>query len=200
MPDVRRFPYLPVKVPRSRILKRLGYISRSSRIPAETMAEVDSLIEKTADLIELKAVSLRVETSIAEIFNSSKLNNFLAESDQLLLMGITGGSTVTDAIEMYKTEGKLTEAVVTDAAASEIVDEGLNRLAEIFSRELVREARALTSRRFSAGYGDFDIRFQKDIYRMLGLEAIGVRINESCLLMPEKSVTAIYGILPSAEC
>ena len=52
----------------------------------------------------------------------------------------------------------LTEAVIIDAAASEIVDEGFNRLAEIYGREFLRESRVLSSRRFSAGYGDFNIR------------------------------------------
>ncbi len=194
MSEVRIFSYLPVKVPRYRILKRLGYNSRTSEIPAETMQQTDDVIDRTADLISLKAVCLTASTGIVSSWNSSKLDDFLAGSGQLILMGITGGSAVTDELEQLKTSGRLTEAVIIDAAASEIVDEGFNRLAEIYGREFLRESRVLSSRRFSAGYGDFNIRHQLEIHRLLEFDKLGVSITESCMLLPEKSVTAIYGI------
>ena len=167
-------------------------------------AEVDKLIERAAELVELKAVCSRttvdIRQGIVEIitadtsFESEKLASFLDGTDEVLIMGITGGSAVTDEIKNLQSHKKMTDAVVIDAAASEIVDAGFDWLAALYTKELVREGRVLTSRRFSAGYGDFDIRFQKDIHSMLDFESLGVQITESCMLMPEKSVTAIYGV------
>ncbi len=49
--------------------------------------------------------------------------------------------------------------------------------------------------RFSAGYGDLPLMLQKDIFRALGCEKrIGVTLNESLLMSPTKSVSAIIGI------
>ena len=49
--------------------------------------------------------------------------------------------------------------------------------------------------RFSAGYGDLPLMLQKDIFRTLGCEKrIGVTLNESLLMSPTKSVSAIIGI------
>ena len=49
--------------------------------------------------------------------------------------------------------------------------------------------------RFSPGYGDFDISFQTKIFEVLQCgKKIGVTLNESLLITPTKSVTAIIGI------
>lgn len=50
--------------------------------------------------------------------------------------------------------------------------------------------------RFSPGYGDLPLDFQRDIFRLLDCErSIGVTLNNSLLMTPSKSVTAIVGIL-----
>lgn len=49
--------------------------------------------------------------------------------------------------------------------------------------------------RFSCGYGDFPLTAQKDICRLLRTDAnIGLCCDESFLLTPRKSVTAVVGI------
>ncbi len=54
--------------------------------------------------------------------------------------------------------------------------------------------------RFSPGYGDLPLELQRDIFRALGPEKrIGVTLNESLLMTPSKSVTAIAGIEGPAE-
>ncbi|HAK46060.1 MAG TPA: hypothetical protein DCO79_09115 [Spirochaeta sp.] len=208
----RDFPYIPIKIPRYKILKRLGYHSRKIEVTGRIMEEVDELIEQAAGLIELKAAALRCSIEAVEgkdkgtagfvaigdeavRFESNKLCGFLSDSSEALIMGITCGPAVTEEIKRLQHEKQMTAAVVIDAAASEIVDDGFDWIAALYAKELVRESRKLTARRFSAGYGDFDIRFQTDIHSMLNLEKLGVEITESSMLLPEKSVTAIYGIM-----
>ena len=49
--------------------------------------------------------------------------------------------------------------------------------------------------RFSAGYGDLPLSLQKDIFASLECEKrIGLTLNDSLLMSPTKSVTAIIGI------
>ena len=157
--------------------------------------EIDGLIEKAADLIELKAAAFRENSASAARFSSEKLNKFLAESEELIFMGITGGIEVADEITRLQKEKKMTEAVVIDVAAGEIVDAGFEWLASLYRRELSRESCSLTKRRFSAGYGDFNIEFQRDIFKILSLDKLNVEITDSCMLLPEKTVTAVYGIV-----
>ena len=49
--------------------------------------------------------------------------------------------------------------------------------------------------RYSAGYGDFPLDVQKSIFAVLDpARRIGLSLNESLLMSPSKSVTAIIGI------
>ena len=49
--------------------------------------------------------------------------------------------------------------------------------------------------RFSPGYGDLPLDMQRDVFRALDCtRSLGIILNESLLMMPSKSVTAIAGI------
>lgn len=49
--------------------------------------------------------------------------------------------------------------------------------------------------RFSPGYGDLPLTFQQEIFRLLDCpRRIGLTLNESLLMSPTKSVTALIGI------
>lgn len=209
MQQIKNFPYIPKEIPRHHILKRLGYHGRTTEITGDKMAEIDGWIQKAADIIELKGVCRRVDITLGdglvslnasgETIESASLCRLLEDSDQILMMGLTGGSAVVDEINSLQKEGRMTEAVVIDAAAGEIVDYGFEWLESLFTSELRREGRRLTRRRFSAGYGDMELSSQKDMYRQLELDKIGVDLTADFILLPEKSVTAVYGIIKSAN-
>ena len=64
----------------------------------------------------------------------------------------------------------------------------------LFCRELTDDGLELTSR-FSAGYGDLSLEFQREIFRALDCQKnIGLTLNESLIMSPTKSITAIIGI------
>lgn len=51
--------------------------------------------------------------------------------------------------------------------------------------------------RFSPGYGDLPLEIQKDIFNILDCpRKIGLYLNDSLLMSPTKSVTAIIGVKP----
>ena len=109
-------------------------------------------------------------------------------------MGATAGADIMDAIMEKTTQGDLQAAVIYDATASEMADAALNWIMEYINHLIRREGKTLLPRRFSAGYADFDLSNQKTIYELLNLDKLGVRITEACILLPEKSVTAVGGI------
>jgi len=48
--------------------------------------------------------------------------------------------------------------------------------------------------RFSPGYGDFDIKWQKDVLKLLNAEkSIALFLSDGYMLIPSKSVTAVIG-------
>jgi cobalamin-dependent methionine synthase I len=63
-----------------------------------------------------------------------------------------------------------------------------------FEEEISGSFGSLT-RRFSPGYGDLPLEFQKTVFLLLNPEKyIGLTLSESLLMTPIKSVSAIIGI------
>lgn len=76
-------------------------------------------------------------------------------------------------------------ALLLDALFSERVEALCNAFTAVYNDP---------SRRFSAGYGDLPLAFQREIFRVLDVpRRIGVTLGDQLLMMPTKSVTAIIG-------
>ena len=78
--------------------------------------------------------------------------------------------------------------------------ERVEALCDAFNEDIAREyeAKGLYARpRFSCGYGDFPLTAQPDFFRALDCtRKIGVTLNDSLLMSPSKSVTAVIGFSP----
>lgn len=82
-------------------------------------------------------------------------------------------------------------ALITDALCTERVE----ALCDTFCKEL-SNAVGKTTARFSPGYGDLSLEYQRDIFKLLQCEKrIGVCLSENLLMTPTKTVSAIVGIL-----
>jgi hypothetical protein len=73
--------------------------------------------------------------------------------------------------------------------------ERVEALCDEFCRLMAIESKRELRPRFSPGYGDLPLELQRDIFRLLEpSRRIGVVLNDSLLMSPSKSVTAIIGI------
>jgi hypothetical protein len=204
------FDRIMIEAPRKRIYRRLGYRPGVTSLPAGQEAEVERNIADALTLINLRGTGRRFTMrgqqdaqvrldgqTGEEVFHSRQLAAFLQECDEVVLLGATAGNEVMAAIAADVTGDRLTRGVVIDAVASEMVDASLDWIMTYFGRELRRENKALKPRRYSAGYGDFGLENQATMFRLLDLSRLGVQITASFLLIPEKSVTAITGVVSS---
>ena len=204
MAPVLFFESISIPVPRKNIYRRLGFVKGVTEVPPARKEEIERYIGDASSLIHLKGAGLRMP--ITEIkgsmiilpdgaeFESRQLAKFLANCDEIVLMGATAGREIMNAIEEDAAGANVTRGIVLDAAASEIVDAALDWIVDYFNQTIRREDRRLLAKRYSAGYGDLFLETQKVIYGLLQLDRIGIEITESCMLIPEKSVTAITGI------
>ena len=125
---------------------------------------------------------------------SNSFCKFISEAKRILLMGITCGKEIMDCIEKEQKEN-MTKAVVLDAAAGEIADSGLDYIVSFYNKELIRKSEKLFTKRFSPGYADLSLETQKVFYDLLEMKKIGVNITESFILIPQKSIIALTGIV-----
>jgi hypothetical protein len=202
--QVKYFNKITLPIPKDRVYSRLGYAKGITKLDPKQRDAFEGYIEASLDMVALKGAGAilpidkirdsEIVLGRGNIFKSRDLAGFLIDSNKILLMAATSGSKIVEAISRNSGGKDVTAAVIFDAVAGEMADGALSWIMNYFNRQLSREGRQLTSRRFSAGYGDFSLDNQKIIFDTLKLERLGLSLSEQYTFIPEKSVTAVAGI------
>ena len=199
------FEAINAKPNKSMIYTRLGYAKTKTQLSEKKMLEIDEIIYE--GLSKAKIVGgyriLNIESiehnkiTLAEgiVFESLKLTQFLKEAKRVAVMFATAGKDITEEIALLFENNNASKALIYDAVASEAVDSALDFIMEYIKAILIREGQTLTKKRYSAGYGDFELSQQEQFFEILKLENYGIRLNEKYIMIPEKSVTAIAGVI-----
>ena len=124
---------------------------------------------------------------------SEDLAENLKECDSIILFAACIGLEVDRLISKYAILSPA-KSVIFQAIGAERVES----LCCLFNKE-IKEQINLEKKdvrtRFSPGYGDLPLEFQKEVFKVLDCQRqIGVTLNKSLLMSPSKSVTAIIGI------
>ena len=182
-----------IAVPRSEVLAYLGMAGAPQNALEQ---EIEDCINEMLSVITFRACyekypinvyGKHISLGFAET-DSADLAERLAGCRSVILIAATLGVGLDRLIARYS----LTEpsrAVILQAVGSAAVETCLDRICYEFSLE------NKTRERFSCGYGDLSLSLQRDIFAALDCEKqIGVTLNESLLMSPSKSVTAIIGV------
>lgn len=135
-------------------------------------------VETEGDFCDFEAFSL----------HSYDLAKNLQGCKEVLLFGATAGVEWDRKILRYSALSPA-KAMMVQAMGAAVVE----CLCDTFCKEMEAEEGPLRPR-FSAGYGDLSLSAQKEIFRVLDCNKIGLSLNESLLMSPTKSVTAFVGI------
>ncbi len=153
--------------------------------------------EEAKDKLSYKLCFLETELSITETgceiggfyFPSKRLQTHLKDCKKAVIFCASLGVELDRLIGKYARLSP-SKAVLLQAIGAERVE----ALCDAFCKEL-QEGNINTTARFSPGYGDLPLDTQKTLLSMLNAEKyIGVYLNNSMLMFPTKSVTAIVGI------
>ena len=121
---------------------------------------------------------------------SKDLVKALRGAKSALVFACTVGFNIDRLIKKYS-ETDPARALVFQAIGAERVES----FTDEFLKEYAKDNGVKLSPRFSAGYGDLPLSAQKDIFALLRPQKmIGITLNDSLLMSPSKSVTAIVGI------
>jgi hypothetical protein len=187
-------------IDRIEVLRYLGYKGQNidetlENLLAESIVEVKQIAWKrfVYNIFNLKRKEDKIvveDTNL--IFQSKDLARHLSGSDKCVLLAATLGLEVDRRIAYYS-KMNLTKGIIMDACASVAIE----ALCDELSQEIGTRARAegyyITSR-YSPGYGDLPLTLQKDLVRVLkAYSKIGLTVNESSIMLPRKSITAIIG-------
>ena len=123
--------------------------------------------------------------------NSRSLSRHLQGCRRAVLLAATLGVNADVFVRKYSVQN-IEKALIAQSVGADMIEKYLDETEKEFSK--INELKELFSvMRFSPGYGDFDIKYQKDILRILDASRIGLSLTEGYMLIPEKSVTAVLG-------
>ncbi|MBQ9679985.1 MAG: hypothetical protein IJV48_04790 [Ruminococcus sp.] len=124
---------------------------------------------------------------------SQTIKKAIGNSQQVLVFAATVGAPFDRLLQRYSLLSP-SKALILQAIGAERVESLCDAFCAQANRDLTVSKKRLT-RRVSPGYGDIPLDMQRDIFALLDCpRKIGLTLDESLLMSPSKSVTAICGI------
>ena len=206
---IKYFDNIPANPKRELILTRLGYKKGVTELNSHDRALVEDGIRQGEYLCKpegayliipvssIKGSVITLENGIS--FDSEGLTKLLQNSKSVVLMAATVGREVTDKVFNEIEKGNAANGLIIDSVASQTADAALDWMVQLLRKILIREGKVLTRHRYSPGYGDLPLSYQKVIFDALQLDKLKIALTEKFMLVPEKSVIAIAGIEEKGE-
>ena len=189
--------YLPPEINKKEILRYAGVTAATNDVRIlmdECLALcLDSISYNVCySILPITCDAERINLGFA-VTDSKALAKNLGGCDSIVLFVATLGSGLDRLIARYSALSP-SKAFMLQAIGAERIE----ALCDTFNQEITSELNnrsKITVPRFSAGYGDLPLELQKDICRVLDCQRkIGVALQESLVMLPTKSVSAIIGI------
>lgn len=171
----------------------------------EVLPELEKILEKSENLIKSSVfpkyvyrtadISIRGnKTEISgfpSVIESKDLSEHLKNCTKAVVMAVTL-TPEADRLISRAEISDMTEAYTLDAMCSSAIETAC----DMAEREIFSEIGAVyTTWRYSAGYGDLNLSYQRDFIKFLNAEKrIGLTLTPEFLMIPRKSVTAIVGV------
>lgn len=168
---------------------------------AEIGALIDECIAETGEKLTFKVCYCEIDVSQTDNLldfgfckvKSQDLAKNLKNCKKAVLFAATAGLEIDRLIARYSTLSPV-KSLIFQAIGAERIES----LCDMFNAEIVSEMAEDGKKcrpRFSPGYGDLALEFQKEVFNVLDCpRKIGLTLNESLLMSPSKSVTAFIGI------
>lgn len=126
------------------------------------------------------------------VTQSRALTQTLQGCEEIIVFAATIGLAPDRLLARY---GRLSPAKALLVQA--IGTERIEALCDVFCQQVSIDSGIRLTSRFSPGYGDLPLALQSDLFAALDCpRKIGLTLNESLLMSPSKSVTAIMGLNP----
>jgi hypothetical protein len=171
-----------ISIERKEVIRLLGSRGGESSPPeGRADAAVDEALEAAGPLISPAGVYKIVK-------GSDLASGIFASLERIALCVCTIGPSLEEEVARLSAEGNLLRAVCLDAAGSAAAE----TVACYFDdriKERAAETGLKTSCRASPGYGDWDVRGQKDLFELVDGSLAGVTLSETCMMTPRKSVS-----------
>lgn len=192
-----------IKIDKEYILRYMGYKGDKSISPA-LEEELNEQIKLAKDLIEPALVYAEypiepdqekygIWVNKSKLWKSKFVSQYLKNCNEAVIFVSTIGPKLPAEIEKAFSQGDYLKAMVLDAIADNAI-ENVNRQFWLrLVNRAIKNGNGITGL-LSPGHSDWDILHQKELFELVDASAIGVMLTDTCLMIPIKSTSGIYGI------
>jgi len=180
------------------VLRYLGY--HGTDAGEQIAAQIKQVSEETAAALNAKNVfgiwdcHAEADTvSLGEVkIKSQNLARHLNGCNKAVIFAATLGTEADTLIRKYSAMD-MEKALIAQAVCAVMIEDYCDTVVcQAAQSPLLKDLYPVA--RFSPGYGDFDISWQKDVLKLLDCEKqIALTLTDGYMLIPSKSVTAIVG-------
>ena len=183
--------------------KKLEAVPAPVRQAARAMAALaESLVEPEGRLWRARVRRIEPEGTVlvgdGVAFQSRTLARLLRGATEAVAVLLTIGPRLETRAREMMAEEEFLEALLLDTAGWVAID----ALAKTLRRDLSADAKALGFRlthRMAPGYADWGLEQQRVLFSTFGQETLPVRLTEACVMLPQKSISGIYGLIPATD-
>ena len=171
---------VPVQVSLENVLAQLGY-PEGARLSPGLLEKLKIQMTQTLQLIEPKGAYLRLEGEKKKGFE-------LFSGAQGIVLALV---TIGEAVE--RTAGQLIKtdqgaaALIVDAIGTVAAEQAADFLERRIRRDFTNSA-WMVSRRYAPGYCGWKMEAQREIFSHFP-DTLGIKLTNSCLMIPEKSLS-----------
>jgi hypothetical protein len=200
---------LPRQIDKKQWLNRLGV---KGEVDTQLLQQLDRAERKLLEaaspqgiyrVCDLESSMIKGEESVTSSvleLPGNAIKKHLAECNGMVVMAVTLGTAVDRLIRTSQIRD-MAEAVLLDSGASilaeqcaDVLEESIHAENSGFTTDGCEAELTYYTGRYSPGYGDFPIEMQRQLINAVdGPRTIGLTVNESSILIPRKSITAIIG-------
>jgi cobalamin-dependent methionine synthase I len=194
-----------IDIDQQEVLNHIGY-GMEYKPSARITSLVNDYIENYHDLIASSyAYKIRDIESIEDnrvhigdsiTLESKVIARLLKRCKKVAVFALTIGNYLEEMVAYLAENGLVLQATVLDAIGSGAAEK-LAVYVEDRIRQMAHAEGFVASWRFSPGYCDWEVHQQKMVFQALNGDTAGIRLTESLLMIPRKSISGIIGIGPA---
>lgn len=166
---------------------------------------IEEILEESRKIAEVKAeyrifddVSFDNENKRISI-NSSVFDirkivfGQIKKSESVALFLCTAGSEIGIRSRQAMKERDMLRGYIFDVIGSEVVEAAADLMQSAMEKSAIAAGTRITNR-YSPGYCEWNVAEQHKLFQLMPLNHCGIRLTDSALMDPEKSVSGIIGI------
>lgn len=197
---LRRPPVDPDRILRLQKYRSPERVSPVVRDTARKMAALaESLVEPRGWMRRIRVTAVGPDGSVRMAdgleFQSRSLVRLLRDAAEVVLFILTIGAALEQRADMLVRQEHLVEGLLLDTAGWVAIDGLINDARQHLGTDAIRRGFRLTGR-MAPGFGDWALDQQRILFAALEDGDLSVRLTEACVMLPRKSVSGVYGLIP----